>query len=182
MPCNSDRLFFREFTSDDYDLFASVFSNEQVMRYAYLDCLTDPAAIRAYFDEVLSNNRTESGRGAHEFAVFSKTDSTFIGFADIMLKYQKDQIQYGEIGYFLLPACWGKGYGAEAAEFLIQFAFHSLGLHKVVATCNAQNTASEKIMQKVGMVREGVLREERFKDGKWQDELRYGLLAREWKP
>ncbi len=53
-------------------------------------------------------------------------------------------------------------------------------MHKVVASCNANNYQSEKIMKKIGMVKEGLLRKERFKNGRWDDELRYGLLVEEW--
>ncbi|HEX2926258.1 MAG TPA: GNAT family protein, partial [Ruminiclostridium sp.] len=87
----------------------------------------------------------------------------------------------GEVGYFLLPAYWGRGYATELADTLLDFGFTRLGLHKISARCNSNNLKSEGIMKKVGMTLEGELRKVRPKYGSWDDEKHYGILFDEWK-
>lgn len=87
---------------------------------------------------------------------------------------------YSEIGYFLLKDFWGKGYAAEIAARLIDYCFEELKLHKVYASCNASNIQSEKVMFKSGMIKEGVLRKQRFKNSQWRDEIRYSIIVDEW--
>lgn len=180
MTFESERLIFRYFCEDDFDLFYSVFSNEQVMQYALIDRYTSKEALRPYFEQVLVNNNTEKDRKAFEFAVFSAKDSSFIGIADIEVNYQNSRAVSGEMGYFILPGYWGCGFGTEIAKALIDFAFSEIKLHRVVASCNAGNLQSERIMKKVGMVKEGEFRKARYKNGNWVNELKYGILVEEW--
>lgn len=86
-----------------------------------------------------------------------------------------------EIGWVLHPDYQGKGYATEAAAALLAHGFTTLGLHRVIATCQPQNPASWRIMEKLGMRREGHLRQciER-PDGIWWDEYFYAILAEEW--
>ena len=177
MVFSSNRLSFRDFTSQDYPLFASVFSNEQVMRYAYRNRIADEGAMRAYFDAIFENTRA-SERTAYELAVFDGTQ--FIGYADFHLQCFTPEQRTAEIGYFLLPDYWGIGYTTEIVEQLLELLFVDMKLHKVTASCNANNKASERVMIKNGMAKEGTLRQERFKDGRWDDELHYGILREEW--
>jgi ribosomal-protein-alanine N-acetyltransferase len=180
MLLQSERLSLREFQANDYNLFSSVFSNEIVMKYSYMDCIKDENQMLSYFNRVLGNNSAVQRRNSYEYAVFTSKYGDFIGFADIEIKYQNSMVKYGEIGYFLLPDYWGKGYATEIARILIDICFTRLGLHKVAASCNANNHQSEKVMKKVGMIKEGELRKERYKNGKWDNELRYGILIEEW--
>ena len=72
----------------------------------------------------------------------------------------------------------GKGYAAEAARAAIEYLIREVGFHRIEAKCCTENTASERVMQKLGMNKEGILRE-RFcgKDGRWHDLAEYSLLA-----
>lgn len=179
MEFRSERLLFREFGTDDYQLFSSVFSNEQIMKYAYMDQIDNESDMLAYFNQVIENNSSEK-RNSYEFAVFLSSDGSFIGYAVILLHYHLSHVKDGEIGYFLLPQFWGNGYATEIAGILTEICFKDFKLHKVVASCNINNPRSEKIMIKVGMLKEGEFRKERFKNGRWDNELRYGILAEEW--
>lgn len=180
MEFQSRRLLFREFEPGDYANFSSVFSDEQVMRYALMDVITEEAAMRSYFDKVLQNNAAEKDRMAYEFAVFTITEPCFIGFADIDLEVGNPMGMEGNIGYFLLPDFWGKGYATEMASALLDFFFPRVRLQKITAWCNAENHASERIMQKAGMEKEGELRNARFKHGRWYNELQYGISYQTW--
>ncbi len=69
----------------------------------------------------------------------------------------------------------------EAAQELLKFAFETLELEKVFATCNKENKASAAVMKKLGMTKEADLRHhERWKNGEWIDLLQYGILRDEY--
>lgn len=82
----------------------------------------------------------------------------------------------GEIAYWSGEKYWGKGYGTEAAKALIEFAFQEKKLHKVFARYFKSNPASGRIMQKVGMVQEGLMKDQVIKDGKDEDLIYYGII------
>ena len=85
-------------------------------------------------------------------------------------------------------ACWtapdeqGNGYATDATERLVQYAFDELRLHRVVAQAIASNRGSRHVLEeKVGMVEEAVLRDEKFVDGSHEDVYQYRLLESEWR-
>ena len=87
----------------------------------------------------------------------------------------------GDLGYDLAPRYWGRGYATEAARAIVRFGFEELGLHRIWSWCIADNVASARVMEKVGMRLEGRQRDkERFK-GRWWDRLLYAILEDEWR-
>ena len=86
-----------------------------------------------------------------------------------------------EIGYALSRRYWGKGLMPEAVKALIEFGFDRMDLNRIVARCFSQNTASEKVMQKVGMTCEGTLREYLYLKGAYQDLKVYSILRSEYR-
>lgn len=180
MRFGSKRLIFREFVEKDFHLFYSVFSNDQIMKYALNDKYNCEEDILPYFNRVLKNNVTVEHRNAFEYAVFLTSNNSFIGFADIEIHSLNGFGGCGEIGYFLIPAYWGNGYATEIANTLIELCFKRLNFHRVSARCNSNNLQSERIMKKVGMVREGEFRKVRFKNSQWENEKHYSILIEEW--
>ena len=86
-----------------------------------------------------------------------------------------------ELGWCLDPAYEGHGYATEAVNALIQICFERLGLRRVTAQCFADNVASWRLMERVGMRREvHTVRESLHRSGRWLDGLGYALLADEW--
>jgi RimJ/RimL family protein N-acetyltransferase len=78
------------------------------------------------------------------------------------------------------PDDWGQGYAPEAARAVLALAFEQLKVHRVVAYCNALNIQSYRVMEKLGMRRDGWLRESLWWNGGWVDEFVYAILEREW--
>jgi ribosomal-protein-alanine N-acetyltransferase len=181
MNIKSQRLCFRFFTMEDFHLFYSVFSNETVMRYAWIDELKSEEDAWPFFEGFINNNDKANKNNSYAFAVYSIEDGCFIGFADIQIHSSNKAGGCGEIGYFLLPEYWGRGFATELADTMIEFGFTKLGMHKISARCDSYNRNSERIMKKVGMTKEGELRKVRFKRGAWDDEKHYGILLDEWK-
>ena len=75
---------------------------------------------------------------------------------------------------------WGKGYGAEAAQLVLNFAFNELNLRRVQLTVFSYNERAIALYEKLGFVREGVYRQYLQRDGRTYDMILYGLLRREW--
>ena len=86
-----------------------------------------------------------------------------------------------EMGYSLNKSYWRQGLTTEAAKLLLREAFKKLKLHKIYATHHPENPASGKVMKKIGMKYEGLLREHVFAKGKYLDLVQYGILRREYK-
>jgi RimJ/RimL family protein N-acetyltransferase len=86
-----------------------------------------------------------------------------------------------ELGYWIGRAHWNRGFATEAARALVAYGFGPLALHKVAATHMAHNPASGRVMQKLGMTREGLLREHYARDGRWIDVVIYGVLRCDWR-
>jgi RimJ/RimL family protein N-acetyltransferase len=87
-----------------------------------------------------------------------------------------------EIGYVLDPSYGGRGYATEAVEALLRLCFEDLGLRRVTANCFADNVASWRLMERLGMRREvHTLRESLHRSGAWLDGMGYALLADEWR-
>jgi RimJ/RimL family protein N-acetyltransferase len=75
----------------------------------------------------------------------------------------------------------GKGYAPEAKDLMVEYAFDTLGLHRLTCRVLSENTASIKSVIKSGFVEEGRDRESLFREGRWMDDVRFGLLAHEWR-
>jgi RimJ/RimL family protein N-acetyltransferase len=87
-----------------------------------------------------------------------------------------------ELGWCLDPTYQGRGYASEAVAALMRVCFEDLGLRRVTANCFADNEASWRLMERLGMRREvHTVRESLHRSGEWLDGLGYALLADEWR-
>ena len=80
------------------------------------------------------------------------------------------------MGYCLNRKFWENGYTTEATKERIRFGFQKHGLRRFTATCDAQNKASARVLEKAGMKKEGHLRKNMFQKGKWRDTFLYAVL------
>jgi RimJ/RimL family protein N-acetyltransferase len=88
---------------------------------------------------------------------------------------------HAELGYWIGVPFWGKGYATEAARGALAFGFQMLGLHRIFAHHFAGNTASQRVLEKIGMRHEGRFRQHIRKWDKYIDVENYGLLAEEFR-
>ena len=116
--------------------------------------------------------------GFHLAVVFPAT-GTVIGAGGLDIRNQR--FRTGEISYVIHPEYWGKGFATEVAQTLLTFGFASLNLHRIFATCDPRNMASERVLQKIEMRYEGRMRETAFIRDGWRDSLLYSLLEQEWR-
>jgi RimJ/RimL family protein N-acetyltransferase len=85
-----------------------------------------------------------------------------------------------ELGYYLGKPYWGQGYMTEAAERILRFGFHELGLERIHAYCFVRNTASARVLEKIGMAREGLCRHAIKKAEGFLDVYIYGIIREEF--
>ena len=78
------------------------------------------------------------------------------------------------------PTLLEKGYATEATMLLIGYSFNNLNAHRIVAYANAENSPSENVMIRAGMIKEGILRETKFCNGRWCNRLIYSVLEKDW--
>jgi RimJ/RimL family protein N-acetyltransferase len=86
-----------------------------------------------------------------------------------------------ELGYAMLPSERGKGYGAEAAMIMVDYLFLTKDIVRIQAHTNVGNKASQRVLEKAGFKREGILRKSTFVRGVWADSYLYSILREEWK-
>ncbi|MET3176745.1 UNVERIFIED_ORG: ribosomal-protein-alanine N-acetyltransferase [Arthrobacter sp. UYCu721] len=84
----------------------------------------------------------------------------------------------GEIGYVIAADCWGRGYATEAAQSLLRFGLEELGLSEITATCRPENTASARVLEKIGMCRSGLRKADKLIRGQWRDSLVFAVLGK----
>ncbi|MGP5076486.1 GNAT family N-acetyltransferase [Brachybacterium alimentarium] len=90
--------------------------------------------------------------------------------------------QQAELGWVLEPEAQGQGLGTEFAGALLRLAIDGLGVRRVEAECFAENLASRRVMEKIGMRCEGVFVEESLhRSGRWLDGMTFAILAREYR-
>jgi RimJ/RimL family protein N-acetyltransferase len=86
----------------------------------------------------------------------------------------------GEIWYLVEPESWGAGIATEAAKHLVDFGFRELGFHRIWATCLPENPASARVLEKLGMRKEGSLVKNLKIHGVWKSSFLYAILSEEW--
>ncbi|MDR2221817.1 MAG: GNAT family N-acetyltransferase [Flavobacteriaceae bacterium] len=107
------------------------------------------------------------------FAIRLKDTPTIIGGIGLGIDKANNK---AEMGYWLDEQYWNTGMVTEAAKALVQFGFDTLGLHKIFATHFTYNEASGRIMQKIGMQQEGVLKGHTLKEGVYLDHIVYSII------
>jgi ribosomal-protein-alanine N-acetyltransferase len=89
--------------------------------------------------------------------------------------------QHVVIGYKLVPGERNKGYGTEAVEIMVDYLFLSKDIVRIQADTNPRNIASQRVLEKAGFKREGLVRRSVFIKGKWEDGFLYSILREDWK-
>jgi RimJ/RimL family protein N-acetyltransferase len=117
--------------------------------------------------------------GALRLAVVLQATGLVIGDVNMEIISRRDQ--EAEVGWVFHPDHQGKGYATEAAAEMLRLGFEEMGLHRMMAVCDARNVPSARVMERLGMRREGHFRERENVRGEWWDTLYYGILASEWR-
>ena len=120
-----------------------------------------------------------SPRLNYYLAVTTAQNNHVIG--EVVLRMTDQASHQAEIGFGVARTHWGQGYATEAARALLNAAFAHTPLHRIVAQCAPENIASVRVMEKIGMTREGVLRDVAWARGRWWSSAIYSILRPEQK-
>ena len=174
-PLTTPRLTLRRFRPDDAADLYEYLADPRTYRFEPGDPLD-----RAQADQ----RAVDIAASPHFWAVELRSTGKVIG--QIYLRQiEPPEHLTCELGYILSPAYQRQGYGAEAAAALVRQALTAGGMHRIVAHCNPENTASWKLLEKIGFRREGLLRQDVFfrRDAAgaplWTDTYVCALLAAE---
>lgn len=170
------RLHLRLIQDADVDFILEGLSDTRVTQYyaVHYDTLEAVQEQMQFYRDLL-----EKGTGIW-WAFSLEGESKLIGACGLS---SLDKVhQKAEIGFWLLPAYWGKGYIPEAVAAILPYCFEVLQLNRIEAIVEGENIASAKVLEKVGFRNEGNLRESEFKNGKFIDLLYFSLLKKEFAP
>lgn len=113
-----------------------------------------------------------------ELAVVERSSGEMIGMGHI--EQTPGQPGNAAIAYMLRRDMWGRGLATDVARSLVSFGFRALHVHRVWAGHHPENAASGRVLEKIGMVVEGRMREYMFAHGVWRDSVTYSILEHEW--
>lgn len=170
----SDRLILRKLTVDDARDVFTYASDPEVTRYLLWDTHAtvdhSVAFITMAIDRYLN-------RQFAPWAIYHKQDRRVIGTCDyIAWDYRHGR---AEIGYAISADYWGRGLMPEAARTIIAWGFSVKKLNRIQAYCDVDNIASARVLEKVGMQFEGILRQFLFQRNAYRDVKMYSILRRD---
>ena len=169
----TERLMIRRFRPDDSKDLHEYLSQEETVQYEPYDIFTEEDSKQ----EALNRSANDAF-----WAVCLKSSEKLIG--NIYLAEQA--FETWELGYVFNADLLGHGYATEAVSALIGYAFEERNAHRIAAMCNPLNERSWRLLERVGMRREGWLLQNTYfkKDAQgipiWQDTYEYAVLRNEW--
>ena len=166
------RLHLRELTHADAPALFALRADERVMRH-----IPRPPA-RAIEDALELIERISRDRAANEgitWAIAPRTGGDMIG--TIGYYRLKPEHHRAEVGYLLAPAEWGKGFMSEALAAVVREGFQRFGFHSIEAITDPRNTASNRVVEREGFVREALRREDHLWSIAFQDSAVYAILS-----
>lgn len=169
------RLRLREVRPEDWRSFAELFAEADVVRFTEFEPF-DAARAQSIVAWAMSH------QGAHPratYALVAEVDGDAAGLLTLIVRNLQDRC--GEVGFMLGRPFWGRGYAGEAAARLLAFGFDELRLHRIVGECDPENLASSRLMERLGMRREGWMRDARWEKGAWRDRIGYAILEAEFR-
>ncbi len=176
MRLRSSRLTLREYDETDFTALRAIHADPIVQQMRGNAVLTEQET-RDEITYVLAA-QDEQPRQRYQFIIEQSRTQTVIGYCRLTVTDWR--VSSAEMGYFLHQQAWGQGFATEAGEALLALGFLELPLHRITAGCWSANMASARVMEKLGMRREGYLRDAQWVNGARGDTLLYALLHPEW--
>ena len=172
----TERLIIRRFAETDLADVLAYQRHPQTFQYLASEPMSEEKAVG--FLARQASPDSWAGGGWLAFAVYHPGDAKVIGEVGVFVEAEPKS--EGSIGWLLHADYHGRGYATEAAHVLIRYAFEERGLHRLTSGCDTRNTASWRLMERLGMRREARCRQSQSVRGVWQDEYLYALLRDEW--
>ena len=177
-PIRTPRLTLRPYTAADFDDLYDMQSRPEVTRYLLFDT-SDRDQARVSLEQRMAATALDDEGSSLILAVVLPPAGTVIG--DVVLFWRSREHRQGEIGYIFHPDHGGHGYATEAAQVMLRLGFEGLGLHRIIGRVDARNTASVRVLERLGMRREAHFLQNEIVKGEWTDEIVYAMLDEEWR-
>ena len=175
-PLETPRLIIRRFQDKDLAAFVDYRNDPEVARYQSWDSIS-PARAQSFIQEQKKQEPGVPGQW-FQFAAEEKASGQLAG--DLGLSVTVQDARQAQLGVTFARPHQHRGLATEAVIAVLDFAFINLDLHRVMAIVDAENTASARLMERVGMRREGhFIKNSWFKEH-WSDEYLYAVLQAEW--
>lgn len=176
MVLTTERLLLRDFVEGDWPAVLAYQNDPRYLRF-YAWTKRTPDDVQTFVARFIAQQERQP-RLKFQMAITLPATDQLIGNAGIRIKTAGGH--EADIGYELDPQHWGRGYASEASRALMHFGFEQLRLHRISAHCLAENVASARVLEKLGMRLEGKLRDAEHFKGRYWDTLHYAILEHEW--
>jgi RimJ/RimL family protein N-acetyltransferase len=176
LPLYTTRLILRRFTEADMEPFLVYRNDPDVARYQSWE-----GCSRTEVEAFMRGQQTqEPGVPGQWFqiAIALKEAGTLLG--DCALRIHSPEARQATVGITLAQPNQGQGFATEALACLLDYLFRQRHLHRVVADTDPQNLPAWTLLERLGMRREGHLRQSLWFKGQWADEYLYAILCEEW--
>jgi len=175
-PLRTPRLVLREFGPRDREPLLAIVRDPSQLEHMLLFLETEQQ-----LDDFLQKVQTavsDEPRLQWHLAVEDAKSGHLLGGCCLMVEAEAPTS--AELGYWFLREAWGQGFATEASRALLELGFERLGYHRIWGKCHVRNAASAKVMEKLGMRREGTLREHVWLRDHFRSSHLFGLLATEY--
>ncbi len=176
-PLETARLLIRPVADADLDDLCAYHRLPEVVAY-----LPWTVQTREETREVIEKRKTtvylDKEGDALALGVALKETGRLIG--EMFLFWRSEPNQQGELGFVFHPDFHGRGYAREAAERMLAVGFEDLRWHRIFALCDTRNTASARLLERLGMRQEAHFKGSKLFKGEWNEELIYAVRRDEW--
>ena len=169
----TERLVLRRVDNNDVNQVFSLRSNAETMKYIPRPLVTNNEEALAHI--ALLDSGIEKNE-AINWAITFKGENKLLGI--IGFYRTKFEDFRSEIGYMLLSENHGKGIASEAVEIAMKYGFNEMNLHSIEAVIDPRNSASERVLQKNGFIKEGHFKENAFFNGEFLDSVIYSKIKK----
>lgn len=174
------RLLLRPLEMSDVPALWPFVSDEDFPRHMTWEAHRNPDETAAFIrsteeDRVLGSNIAWG-------VVDGETLAGIVGLHGITRTVRAWRVDRAELGYWIGPPFQNRGFATEAARAAMRFGFEDLGLHKITVGCIADNTASRRVIEKLGFQFLGEQRDHAFRFGRWWNHLAYEMCVQDWRP
>lgn len=173
---STHRLRLRKFQYDDWKAIQQWSQDVEANLYDEGDPLAEAEA-QDIVQSLLESSRATI-RTDYYFMIHRREDDALVG--SVYVAVRDETARKAEIGYRIDRQFWGKGYATEAAERVLEFGFDRLDMQRIFAHVLCENIGSVRVLEKIGMQQEGILRQDSYFHGRFWDVCMYGIVVSDW--
>lgn len=175
LPINTERLVLRTLRPDDAAELFAIYSDPTVMRFWGTPAWT---RIEQAIEMIERESKATQAGEYLRLGIEERESSTLIGACALFSFHEASR--RAEMGYILRSQSWGKALMSESLRSLVNYGFTNLNLNRIEADIDPRNERSERVLQRLGFVKEGHLRQRWIVSGEVSDSALYGLLRSDW--